>query len=121
MVVNAGHPPPLIYRVGTNTYEDGCTKDQTGLPLGIMEGTQYDGNIVTLAPGDCVVLFTDGITDSRSKDDKEFRMEGLIAALNAGPMAPKAMGQRLVETVHRHATGRKPHDDLTVVTFGRLP
>jgi serine phosphatase RsbU (regulator of sigma subunit) len=121
MVVNAGHLPPLIYRANTNAYEEGCSKDQTGFPLGIVEGTLYEGNIVTLAPGDCVVLFTDGISESRSKDEKEFGMPGVLAALNAGPMAPKAMGQRLVETVHRHATGRKPHDDLTVVTFGRLP
>jgi hypothetical protein len=30
------------------------------------------------------------------------------------------MGERLVEAAKKHATGRKPHDDLTVVTFGRL-
>ena len=121
MVVNAGHPPPLIYRAGMKSFEDGCTKDQTGYPLGIVEGTQYEGNTITLAPGDCVVLFTDGISESRSKEEKEFGMSGVLSALNGGPMGPKAMGQRLVETVHRHATGRKAHDDLTVVTFGRLP
>ena len=119
-VVNAGHPVPLIYRAATNTYEDGCTKAQTGFPLGVIEGITFDSNNLTLAAGDCVILFTDGVTESKNRDEKDFGMDGLLAALNAGPKSPKAMGVRLVETVQKHATGRRPHDDLTVVTFGRL-
>ena len=65
-------------------------------------------------------LSTDGAPDSRSKDDKEFLMDGVYASLSAGPMNAKEMGTRLVDAVRKHATGRKPHDDLTVVTFGRL-
>src|ERR1019366_4751083 len=119
-VVTAGHPPPLLYRAGTKTYENGCTMDQTGYPLGVQEGTLYDCNIVTLAAGDCVILYTDGITESKNRTEKDFGMDGLLTALNAGPMTPVAIGKRLIEMVHRHAAGRKAHDDLTVVTFGRL-
>jgi serine phosphatase RsbU (regulator of sigma subunit)/pSer/pThr/pTyr-binding forkhead associated (FHA) protein len=119
-VVSAGHPAPLIYRAASKTYEDGCTADQTGFPLGILEGIPYDCNTFNLAPGDCVILFTDGVSESQSKENKDFGMAGVHAALGAGPMTPAAMGKRLVEAVNRHATGRKPHDDLTVVAFGRL-
>jgi serine phosphatase RsbU (regulator of sigma subunit)/pSer/pThr/pTyr-binding forkhead associated (FHA) protein len=119
-VANAGHQPPLIYRAATKTYEDGCTKAQTGFPLGIVEGIPYECNTFALGPGDCVVLYTDGVSESRSVDEKEFGVPGVIAALNASAKSPKAMGVRLVETVQKHALGRKPHDDLTVVTFGRM-
>ena len=119
--VNAGHIPPLIYRKASNTFEDGCTSDQTGLPLGIVEGIPYESNTATLGAGDCVVLMTDGITESkdRSEPEKDFGMEGAIEALKVGPMTPAAMMDRLVAAVHRHAAGRKPHDDVTVVVFGR--
>jgi phosphoserine phosphatase RsbU/P len=119
-VVSAGHQPPVVYRAATKSFEDGCTSAQAGLPLGIVEGIAYDFNTLTLGPGDCVTLFTDGVSESRSIQEKDFGMEGFYAALKPGPMKPKEMGVRLVEAVKRHATGRKPHDDLTVVTFGRL-
>ena len=111
--------PNLSAAVG-KTYEDGCTNEQTGFPLGVVDGVAYDANTITLGPGDCVVLYTDGVTESKSRDEKDFGMAGIHNTLKTGPMTPKAMGMRLVETVQRHATGRKPHDDLTVVTFGRL-
>ena len=119
-VANAGHQPPLIYRAASKTYEDGCTIDQTGFPLGIVEGVVYECNTFTLGPGDCVILYTDGVSESQSRDNKDFGMAGIHAALNASPKSPKAMGMLLVENVQKHAVGRKPHDDLTVVTFGRV-
>jgi serine phosphatase RsbU (regulator of sigma subunit) len=119
-VASAGHPPPLIYRASKKTYEDGCTMDQTGFPLGIMEGVLYETNTFTLGPGDCVLLYTDGVSESKNTEEKDFGMDGIRAALNAGPIAPRAMGERIVDAVQRHAIDRKPHDDLTVVAFGRL-
>ncbi len=117
--VNAGHIAPLIYRKATGAFEEGTTSDQTGLPLGIVEGIPYEASTVALAPGDCVLLITDGITESRDRDDREFQMNNVIAALRAGPMNPRGMVDRLLASVHAHAAGRKPHDDLTVVAFGR--
>src|SRR4051794_36273369 len=67
-VANAGHQPPLIYRAATGKYEEGCTNDQTGLPLGIVDGIGYECNKFELGPGDCVVLYTDGISESHSRD-----------------------------------------------------
>jgi phosphoserine phosphatase RsbU/P len=119
-VVSAGHQPPVVYRSATKSFEDGCTRDQAGLPLGVVDGISYQFNTVTLGPSDTVVLFTDGASESKNVQEKDFGMEGVYAALKPGPMRPKEMGVRLVEAVKRHATGRKPHDDLTVVTFGRL-
>jgi serine phosphatase RsbU (regulator of sigma subunit) len=119
--VNAGHLPPLIYRCATDSFEEGSTHDMTGLPLGIVEGVPYESRTVALDPGDCVFLMTDGITESKNKEERDFHMDGVIAALRSGPMMPSAMIDRLLGAVHQHAAGRKPFDDVTVVAFGRSP
>jgi serine phosphatase RsbU (regulator of sigma subunit)/pSer/pThr/pTyr-binding forkhead associated (FHA) protein len=118
--VNAGHNAPLIFRKATGEFEDAVTSDQTGLPLGIVEGIPYESNSITLGPGDCVLMVTDGITESKDRDDHDFHMTGIIASMRSGPMTPRAMVDRLLTAVHQHAAGRKPFDDLTVVAFGRL-
>jgi serine phosphatase RsbU (regulator of sigma subunit)/pSer/pThr/pTyr-binding forkhead associated (FHA) protein len=117
--VNAGHIVPLIFRKATGKIEDGCTSDQTGLPLGIVDGIPYDCSSVQLEAGDCVLFITDGITESKDRDERDFHMNGVVAAVRAGPMLPRALVDRLIAAVHKHAAGRKPHDDLTIVAFGR--
>jgi sigma-B regulation protein RsbU (phosphoserine phosphatase) len=75
---------------------------------------------LTLQPGDVLTLFTDGITDAKDKAEHEFRMDGVLGALKAGPTSPKNMGERLVAACKKHFAGCKQHDDLTVVCFGRV-
>jgi serine phosphatase RsbU (regulator of sigma subunit)/pSer/pThr/pTyr-binding forkhead associated (FHA) protein len=117
--VSAGHMPPVIYRKATGKIEDATGRDLAGLPLGVADGIPYDAATITLDAGDVIVLFTDGVTEAKNKQDDEFQMEGMFKALNAGPMTPSAIGQRLIAAVRQHAQGCKQHDDITVVCFGR--
>jgi sigma-B regulation protein RsbU (phosphoserine phosphatase) len=58
--VNAGHNPPLL--CGTR-----CVNFMaTALPLGLFPTSTYDKHVATLAPGDTLLLYTDGLTDSVS-------------------------------------------------------
>ena len=118
--VNAGHLPPLVYRHATREFQEPVTRDLTGFPLGVSENVVYESCSITLNPGDTVLLFTDGVTEAKSKDDQEFMMSGVHLALRDGPMNPRSMGERLVAAVKQHSLGCKQYDDLTVVTFGRL-
>jgi len=88
--------------------------------LGVGEGIPFESSSLTLGPGDGVVMISDGVTDARNKQEKEFKMDGVFAALQAGPPTPKAMGERLVAAVRQHSLGCKQHDDITVVCFGRV-
>jgi serine phosphatase RsbU (regulator of sigma subunit)/pSer/pThr/pTyr-binding forkhead associated (FHA) protein len=117
--VNAGHLPPLIYRRATKEFEEPVTRDLSGLPLGVSESVAYDFCSVTLEPGDSVMLFTDGVTEAKNRDDADFMMAGVRQALRDGPMTPKTMGERLVAAVKMHSLGCKQYDDLTIVSFGR--
>ena len=89
-------------------------------PLGVSEDVIYESCSIALSSGDTVLLFTDGVTEAKNKDDQEFMMGGVRLALRDGPMTPSIMGERLVAAVKQHAFGCKQYDDLTVVAFGRL-
>ena len=98
-LVNAGHPAAVDLSAATQAYEDGCTTDQTGLPLGIIEGIDYECNTFALAPGDCVVLYTDGVSESQKPRRQGLRHEGHSRGLERQPEIAQADGHRLVEAV----------------------
>jgi serine phosphatase RsbU (regulator of sigma subunit) len=118
-LINAGHLPPLVYRAATGKVEEASSRDAAGFPLGVIEDYQYEASTFRVDPGDCVVVFTDGITESKNKQDKDFHIEGVYALLREGPYLPQAVGDRLIKAVKQHAAGCKQHDDITVVCFGR--
>jgi len=119
--VNAGHNAPVLYHKANGAMTEATTLDQTGYPLGVMDGIPYEATTITMQPGDVIVLFTDGVTEAKNKQEADFGMDGVYAALKAsGPMTAKAMGQRLVAAAKQHFLGCKQHDDLTVACFGRM-
>lgn len=117
--VNAGHIPPIVYRKATDKFEEGMTRDQAGFPLGVADGIPYESVAIKLEPGDGVLLFTDGVTEAKNRDDRDFQMEGVLNVLNKSPRNPQAFVEQLVNATREFARGRKPHDDITVVAFGR--
>jgi serine phosphatase RsbU (regulator of sigma subunit) len=118
-LVNAGHPPPLIYRRASGQLEIAVAKDLVGLPLGIAEGFPYQAYLFQLEPGDCVVMFTDGVTEAMDKQNNLIEQKAISAALKDGPLPPQTLGERIVKNVKQYAAGRSQHDDITLVCFGR--
>jgi serine phosphatase RsbU (regulator of sigma subunit) len=118
-LVNAGHPPPLIYRPDTENVEEATWKDTIGLPLGILEGSTYRAQSVTLQPGDCVLLYSDGVTDQLDKQNNQIRQHAIRTALKEGIRSPKLLGERIVKILKQYAAGRAQQDDITLVCFGR--
>jgi serine phosphatase RsbU (regulator of sigma subunit) len=117
--VNAGHLAPLLVRASTGKYEEAIPKTLIGLPLGVVEGVDYDSHQITLDPGDCVLFFSDGVTEAMDKQNNQLHLKAIDAALEGGPLPPAALGERIVKMVKQHASGRSQHDDVTLVCFGR--
>src|SRR5262249_35025399 len=69
-VVKAGHDTPWVFRREFGKFEDLLTREQCGLPLGVMEDVEYEQGTVQLSPGDILTVFTDGITDALSTENK---------------------------------------------------
>ncbi|MBV9124742.1 MAG: SpoIIE family protein phosphatase, partial [Planctomycetes bacterium] len=118
-LVNAGHPSPLIYRHATTTLEEATPNDSAGLPIGVMDGFQYESCQVQLHPGDSLLIFTDGVTEAMDVQERQLEIKGIHAALQGGHFAARALGDRVLQAVKRHAAGRSQHDDITLVSFGR--
>jgi len=118
--VNAGHMSPVVFRKNSGKLEDATARDLGGFPLGVADGIPYDACSVGIDPGDVLVLFTDGVTEAKNKQEAEFQMDGIYKAINQAPMTATAMGQRLINAVRQHSLGCKQHDDITVVCFGRI-
>ncbi len=120
-LVNAGHPAPMLYRHATGTLEPAMSTSQVGLPLGVVADHAYPSCQVKLAPGDCILAFTDGVTEALDLENRQLHLEGVHRALSQGPFTPRGLGERLVQAVRQHAAGRSQHDDITLVCLGRNP
>ncbi len=118
-LVNAGHPPPLIYHRSTRTVEEAHGNEAAGLPLGVVDGFEYGSCHVCLEPGDSILAFTDGVTEAMDVHDRQLQTQGVVAAVNGEAYSTRALGEQVVKVVTRFATGRSQQDDIALVGFGR--
>jgi sigma-B regulation protein RsbU (phosphoserine phosphatase) len=116
--VNAGHNPPLL------AHGDGQVErlEGTGLVLGILAQARYEQRTCRLAPGDVVVLFSDGVTEaSRADVDEEFgedRLAETLAELRNG--SAQSIIESINQRVQDFTAGAPPADDITLVVAKRL-
>jgi serine phosphatase RsbU (regulator of sigma subunit)/pSer/pThr/pTyr-binding forkhead associated (FHA) protein len=119
-LVNAGHPSPMLYRRETGKVSEAVPGDVAGLPIGVLDGHAYSACRVHLQPGDCIVMFSDGVTEAMDVQNNQLQHRAIHAAFEGGTESPHVLGQRMVKAVKQHAAGRSQHDDITLVCFGRL-
>jgi phosphoserine phosphatase RsbU/P len=117
--VNAGHNPPLV------AHGDGSVEklDGTGLILGILPVATYAQKTCTLAPGDAVLLFSDGVTEAVRPDADEEFGEDRLARSFSKLLAEDAHSiiEAINRQVHEFTAGSPPADDITLVVAKRLP
>ncbi len=118
-LVNAGHPPPLIYHRDTRAVEEAISSELGGLPLGILEGFEYASCRVALQPGDTILAFTDGVTEAMNADNVQLQTKGILAAVRGEDYCPRELGERVVKVVKEFTAGRSQHDDIALVGLGR--
>lgn len=120
--VNAGQTPPLLRR------QNGSMERLTtgGVALGMFEGSAYASDEVTMAPGDALLMYSDGLTEAESPDGQPFDEAGLerTLALHAGALQASAaatLGRAIFDAVERHRRDQRLSDDLTVLVLSRVP
>lgn len=113
---NAGHNPALLVRLGGETQWLGST----GVPLGLLPQATYRAGEVALAPGDLLVLYTDGITEASDAHEREYGGTRLEAVCRAHRCAPLAELQSAIERdLETFARGVPFADDRTLVMVRR--
>jgi sigma-B regulation protein RsbU (phosphoserine phosphatase) len=101
--VNAGHNPPVLLRNGQVT-----RLEADGPVVGLLPFAPYTEQVLTLEPGDLLLLYTDGISEAMTHDDEEWGEERMIAS--ASRVKDQAAGQ-VLEAMFRDADafGNWPH------------
>jgi len=111
----AGFCPPLLKSGGRLQRLDGIGPR---FPLGILEDVVYERRTIQLAPGDVLVMYTDGVTEARDQS-KEFYghegLEGLVGKMSSENMTAKDIKDSIVDDVKRFSGDTPQTDDMTVI------
>ncbi|MGA7930853.1 MAG: PP2C family protein-serine/threonine phosphatase [Candidatus Sulfotelmatobacter sp.] len=108
--INAGHNNPILRR------SNGAIErlDVGGLPLGIQPEAKYESASITLAPGDWLIIFTDGLVEAENARQEEYGETRLLSALEAGVSAtPKGLLDQLMANLDLFVGATPQHDDVT--------
>lgn len=113
---NAGHNPGLLLRANGRNEE----LDSHGLPLAMLAGKPYGQDERTLAVGDVLALYTDGITEAQNPAGIDFDMVGIRNAVTAHKgKALTIVGEEIHHALDRHTRGAPLADDRTLVLVRR--
>ena len=110
-LANAGMPLPILVRKGQ------CRAIRAeGVPLGLLEHTEYQPVTVNLETGDLLAFFSDGITEANNLQQEEFgsrRLESILRQNAQKP--PQEIVDRVFEELKGFEAGRRQRDDQTLV------
>ena len=113
---SAGHNPAFIASSYGRDFSL-ASKNSKGLPLGIMEDYSYESINFKLNKKDMLIMYTDGVTESRNINEEEFGESGLKKFLQKPRSSKGDPAATLVNTVlSDFSEGTKQHDDITVIT-----
>jgi serine phosphatase RsbU (regulator of sigma subunit) len=114
---SAGHHPALLMRAKDGSVEE---LERTGIPLGVMEEATWKREMVSIEPGDALVLYTDGITDAENTSEEFYGLERLREVLSRqGGKKAEEIRDALREEV-RHWVGKAAQfDDITLMVLVR--
>ncbi|OQR64581.1 hypothetical protein B6E66_08235 [Streptomyces maremycinicus] len=114
-VLNCGHPPPVFVQSGQIHVVE-PTRPSTPLNLAALLGDQYYVDTVAFAPGDLMLLYTDGVTETRDRDGEFFPLPEWMALHRAVP--PREVLNQLRRDLLRYGGG-KLDDDIAALAVRR--
>ena len=110
--VRAGHPAPLLMRLGTvsELYSDGS------FPVGLVEDASYTSDRTQLEPGDTLLLYTDGVTEAEDRDRNLFQDTRLKEVLGQHQNSSlQTLEDGIFDAIEKFADGASQADDLTLL------
>ncbi len=114
--INAGHNPPLIVHAAGTVEHLGAG----GIPLGIMPEASFREGRTHLRPGDALVVYSDGVTETQNPQGDEFGPERLDGVVSRNLEASAAgIRDRIEAALTKFAQGTPAVDDITLVIVKR--
>jgi len=117
---SAGHEYPF------HVHPDGkCNRlKANGLPLGILENSQYEEKKIEIEPGDALIIYSDGITDSINLEEEEFgenRLKELLTSAGSVLHQPMKLIDSVFKASIEHSGDQPRFDDMTALILSRNP
>ena len=112
----AGHNPPML------RHQDGTIErlKSESIPLGIELNEKYETGRTILEVGDILIIYTDGVTEARDEDGKEFGEDRLLALVAQPPEELAALTLAAVmRKLDEFVGGAPQHDDITCLVVRR--
>ncbi len=118
---NAGHNHPLLWK---SSEKELVTLSQHGILLGVVENVYLEDHQIDIQPGDCLILYTDGITEAVNEVNKEFGEDRLKSLLSDSlEKKPEIQGEELVDlildAVINFTSNVSQFDDRTLLVIKR--
>ena len=118
-LARAGHDAPLLYRRVQQTVE---LIKPPGMVVGIDSGSVFDritnDFAIRLEQGDCLVLYTDGVTEALDAEGFEFGIDRMIQSVRASAAhGASAIIVRLIDDVRNFVGAQPQNDDITLITI----
>ncbi|HVN76830.1 MAG TPA: SpoIIE family protein phosphatase [Thermoanaerobaculaceae bacterium] len=111
-LTNAGHCPLAVLR-GDSSVQ---LVPPRGPILGLLPAAVWGVETVALAPGEAIVFYSDGISESFSPTDEEFGVEGVRRTLESlAGVSAEGVADALLQAAALHRAGREAEDDVTVL------
>ena len=110
---NGGHNPPYILRADGRVE---AVEVFGGLILGAFRHAAYETREIGLQPGDCIFLYTDGITEAMNPDGEQYTSERLVESLKSvNGSAVEEIVRKVIENVRGFTAGAAQSDDMTIL------
>ena len=110
---SGGHPSPLVYNRHSGQV---ASLPARGALLGASPGSQYTSRQAQLRPGDIIVWYTDGLTECRDANQKQYGTQRLSAALQANAhLSAEALRDAILTDARAFSAGQPALDDVTVI------
>jgi phosphoserine phosphatase RsbU/P len=111
---NAGHNPPYMIKAGCAP-ED--VSDSHGPPLAISD-TEYGVSSLLMAPGDTLMIYTDGVNEAMNRDQQQFGNKKLVAVLlEQNHASPQQYIAAVKNALNEFTDGFEPSDDITMLAI----
>lgn len=114
---NAGHNPLVVRRVNGEMN----TIAAKGMAIGLDKGERFERAVttasLTLEKGDCILLYTDGVTEAMNTNHAEYGEERMMQAVQAAPLNAADIVSAALADVRKFAGKAHQHDDITLVAL----
>lgn len=112
--VNAGHEPPMVLRKTATGYRP-IALEPTGPVIGMLRKSRFYENVVSLAPGDLLIAYTDGLCEATDVRGEEWGFRRMMATVQScSYRKARDIVERVLESAETFAGASPRHDDMTL-------